>query len=352
MTYDSIKSWVGIGFSSNGFNPMKAAFNGLFSVSGDEANPASSGAFSLYTTAKGQFSGRLQSASGKYAFSGVLDANGAGRAHVTRGMLGALDLRFQIEPTTQDTLGGTVTDGDWTADLYADRVVFDGKTAFAPQQGKYTFIISGDPSSGAEPGGNSFGTIKIDRAGRIRAIGSLADGTKFAQIAPVSAAGQWPFFLSLYGGKGCAVGWLTVESTDTQDVSGEVNWSKPPLFNTKLYPGGFVVQRQLSGSAYSAPPKGVSILNLPNGQVLFEGADLQQSFSEPIALDANNRVTDLGADKLRLIFRPLDGTFSGRVTDPLTGSTKSCSGVALQKQNAGGGYFVGGAQTGRMTVGQ
>ena len=108
------------------------------------------------------------------------------------------------------------------------------------------------------------------------------------------------------------VGWMTVESTNAQDVGGDVNWSKAPLFNTKLYPGGFVVKRQLSGSIYSAPPKGVSILNLPNGQVLFEGADLQQSFSEPIALDANNRVTDLGSNKLNLFFKPVDGSFSGR----------------------------------------
>jgi len=150
-------------------------------------------------------------------------------------------MRFQIEATTQHSLSGTVTDGGWTADLRGNQLIFGAKRNSVSQAGQYTFIIAGDPSSSTEPGGDSFGTVRVEPTGRIRGLGSLAEGTKFAQIADISQDREWPLFLPLYGGKGCAVGWLSFESTDMQDIGGDVYWSKAPMFDTQLYPGGFML---------------------------------------------------------------------------------------------------------------
>jgi hypothetical protein len=242
-----------------------------------------------------------------------------------------------------------VTDGGWTANLNGQKVAYDGKTTFAPEAGTYTFVIDGNPSSDSEPGGESYGVLKVDKAGRIRASGWLADQTKISTMAVVSANGDWPLFMGLYAGKGCAIGWLNFQSTG--DVGGNVNWSKAAMAKAPFYPGGFVVMRALNGSAYAAPPKGTPVLNLAPGQLVFEGGDLPQTFTEPIAMDTNSRVTDSASNGLSMVFKVQDGSFRGKLLEPQSGAQLIFGGVAVQKDSTGKGYFVGrGVQSGRVTL--
>src|SRR4051794_12497023 len=117
------------------------------------------------------------------------------------------------------------------------------------------------------------------------------------------------FFLPLYGGKGCAIGSLNFQGPG--DLAGNLNWSKAPMAKARFYPGGFVVNRAVTGGSYSPQPKGTPILTLTNGQVLFEGGGLLQNFSDPISVDPKNRITDAGSNGLTMVFKPKDGTFRG-----------------------------------------
>ena len=89
-----------------------------------------------------------------------------------------LRVEFQVDPDDPDVIAGTVSseteNGVWTADLYADRAVYDGKTSIAYDVGSYTMVLLGDPTSTNTPGGHSYGTITVDRAGRLKFAGSLA----------------------------------------------------------------------------------------------------------------------------------------------------------------------------------
>jgi hypothetical protein len=69
---------------------------------------------------------------------------------------------LQLDPSDSDKITGTVSDGDFTADLTANRAVFDGRQQTAPQEGVLMFIAGSDDSSVA-PGGDSVATVQATR---------------------------------------------------------------------------------------------------------------------------------------------------------------------------------------------
>ena len=82
----------------------------------------------------------------------------------------------------------------------------------------------------------------VDKAGRLRLSGELADGTKISQSVPVSPNGEWPLYVSLYGGKGSILSWITFADRTTDQLTGLLNWTKPALLTNqgpsrRLHPG-------------------------------------------------------------------------------------------------------------------
>src|SRR5207249_4697287 len=138
------------------------------------------------------------------------------------------------------------------------RAVFDlDKTA--PQTGKYTLSIPGYPYSSSAPGGDSYGIVTVDRFGRIRLGGSLADSTPIVQSAQMSKDGYWPLFIPLYRGQGGVFAWININPIDSSDLTGDVTWSKPVSPTAKYYPAGFELQQSVVGSQYFAPARGATV---------------------------------------------------------------------------------------------
>ena len=133
-------------------------------------------------------------------------------------------------------LTGTISDGTWTADLLANNAVYT-KANPAPQAGKYTLLIPGSENAATQPGGNGFGAVTVSDLGAITFSGTLGDGTRVTASSVVSHDGQWPFYVSLYGGKGSILGWLSF--TNDGAISGQTGWFKLAMPAAKLYPGGF-----------------------------------------------------------------------------------------------------------------
>src|SRR5262249_11025938 len=162
-------------------------------------------------------------------------------------------------------------------------------------------------NSDAVPGGNGFGTVTVNIAGKLQFSGTLGDGTKVSQGTTVSTFGQWPLYVSLYSGGGAILGWFTFTNESAGDLRGLVGSFKPPQTKSKLYPAGFNVATDLTGSTYLFSP-GVPVLNFnpiifengfpiqqfgpAPGQVIFENGGLSQNFTNQIILGANNRVTN------------------------------------------------------------
>jgi hypothetical protein len=333
--------------SQAAFVPINGTYNGLFS----ETNGVwqqSSGAITVATTSRGKYSARLQIGPRSYFFSGALNQDGQATKDILRFLENPLTVQFRVDSNDPDLIVGSVTDGTWTADLFADRSVFNGKTSISPDAGQYTMVFLGDFTSTNNPGGASFGTITIDKAGRLRFSGWLADGTPVSQSTTVSKTGQWPFYFSLYLGGGTIYGWLLFNGSTDEDLSGDVTWIRPEMAWTWFYPRGFAVIDTVSGSHYVRPPRGTKVLDLTTARIEFNGGNLDRGITNHIVLDSNNRVLNQSANGLRLSFSLSNGSFGGSVKDPITFYWIPFKGVVLQKNNVGAGFFPGWDQTGEV----
>jgi len=331
----------------------KGSYNGLF-LTVDDLSPTNSGLVALTVNGRGAFSGRVQFGVTRTAFAKSFDIDGNALVIVPRRSLNPLAINLQlISDENTNAIVGTVSDGIWTADLNAYRAVFNANTNPAPAAGRYTLAILGDPSSTVAPGGDSWGVLTINSGGKIVFSGTLSDNTQISQTIPISQEGNWPFYIPLNGNHGLISGWLTFTSVNspTGSITGNVTWFKPEVPTAKYYPAGFRVSSEAIGSSYVKPADGAAIVDFGGmPAVTFTGGDLSNDIVNPIALDALNRVTNLGTNAMNLSFSLTNGVFRGNVTDPNSSQLFPVRGVVLQNENSAAGYFLGPTQSGEVRV--
>jgi hypothetical protein len=333
--------------SAASYSPTNSTFSGMFF----ETNGVwqqSSGCLTLTTTARARYTARLQVGTERFSFSGQLDGNGSATRQILRRYEEPLTVQFQVDPEDPDLLVGSVSTIDWFAPLFADRAVFDGRLKSTTDVGQYTMVIAGDPSSSTTPGGTSYGTITITKAGALRFAGVLADGAKVTQATRVSKYGQWPFYMPLYSGQGSLYGWTQFNGATNDDLSGVVAWIRPEMSWTWFYPAGFAINADVRGSGYVRPPAGTKVMDLSSAQFEFNGGELDRGFTNSVVLDAHNRIVNLSANRLSVSLSPSSGLFSGHVMDPITWDWIPFKGVVLQRYNEGAGFFPGWSQTGEV----
>src|SRR2546429_8756819 len=113
------------------FAPINGVYNGLFF----ETNgywQQSSGSINITTTSRGRYTARLQIGLKRYSFSGQFDADGHVEKQLLRYYDNPLTVQFQVDSNDADLIFGSVSDGTWTADLFADRAIFNARTAISP----------------------------------------------------------------------------------------------------------------------------------------------------------------------------------------------------------------------------
>jgi len=331
-------------FVPNPFMTLKGAFNGLFYET-DAVKSGSSGFFNLVVTDKGLFTGKLLIGRDTYLFHSQFDLNGQAAVQVPRKNKSALTMNLQLDVTTNhtDQVNGDITDGTWDATLSGDRAVFHRS---APQAGYYTMVLPGSDDAALSPGGDGFGMVTVDSDGNLQAKGRLADGVNFTQAVPISKNGQWPFYASLYGGKGALLSWVTFDSAG---FSGDLSWIKTN-FVSKYYPAGFVVEPSLVGSRYVPPTNHSTGLNLTNPMVILSGGNLSDAITSPVTLKAKQSSLVATNNNLILNLNPQAGSFTGKFVHPVTGASTPVGGVLLQNQNTARGYFLGTNQSGAVRL--
>jgi hypothetical protein len=333
---------------------LLATYNGLFFEKGWWEQNA--GTITIRSSARGTFSAKLQMGPERHSFSGMFGADGFVARDLPRRYGGTLHVEFGPDPEDPDVLKGTLSGGSsnapWTADLFADRAVHDGKTSISYDLGQYTMVVYGNLDSTNSPAGHSYGTVKVNKVGKLKFAGSLADGTKVTQSAMVSKDGAWPFYASLYRGGGAAYGWIWLNSPDeegvVQDVAGDVNWIRPAMPEARNYPGGFSILATATGSHYVRPPRGVRLLNVTNAEIQFNAGNLYGNFTNHIVLNPDNRVLNLDANRLDLRFKLSTGLIQGSVMDPLTSQWIRFQGVVMQRFGLAAGYFLGWYESGEV----
>jgi len=336
-------------FVPSTFSAAKGAFNGLF-YDVDQVQQQSSGCFTISTTPRGTYSGRLQIGAGRYSFHGQLNSAGEGTNVVSRKDGAPLTLELRVGSGAQaDRIFGRVTDGTWVAMLTGDKNVFSGQLNPTSGAGNYTIVIPGVSGDGSLPAGDGYGTVRVAPSGQVRFAGVLADGTKVSQSAPISKDGEWPMYAGLYKGSGSVLGWMNFARRTNDDINGTLNWIKLPTAGGLYYAGGFTHQYDAVGSTYAKPAANGSGLTLTDADLIFSGGNLASDMTNSVAVASAHLKSD-GSDGLKLDFTSSKGTFRGRVDDPASGTPLSFGGVVFQKQNVGCGSLLGVSQSSRVLI--
>ena len=322
-------------FTPNPFLPAVGTYHGLFYVTNSPAEE-SSGSFTATVTGAGAYSARLRLGTGSYSCSGHFSLAGAALKSIPRPGLSPITVQLQLD-LTNGPMTGAISDGTWTADLVADPAVYS-KANPAPQAGKYTLLLPGGTNASTQPDGNGFGAVTVNDLGNVTFSGILGDGTPVTSSSVVSSQGSWPLYISVYGGKGSIIGWL---SFTNNGINGQADWFKLPQTTARFYPGGFTNSIEVIGSTYSYT-NNLPILGFTNGQLLLTNGNLPQSITNQV------ETTDSGTNKLT--FRTSSGLFKGSVMNPETGQPISVSGIVLQNQNVGAGFFLGTNESGSVIL--
>jgi List-Bact-rpt repeat protein len=327
-------------FVTNPFPAVAGVYQGLFYDSNGVAH-ASSGFFDGKVTDQGGFSAKLRSGSNKDPVSGRFTAAGFFSNSIPRKNLDPISVVLQLNLSGGDVITGQLITSNGTAQLTAPRAGYS-KNNPAPQAGKYTLLLPGNGEVG-----HGFGAVTVNTAGKVSLSGKLGDGTSASQKAILSGAGEWPFYLSLYSGKGSILGWLSFVSEPTHDLTGSVTWIRPAQPDSDLYPGGFTNQMEALGSIYGFT-NGIPIFNFSTGQVALINGNLPANLTNQVIF-ANNKGT--GSNQLTLTITTSSGLIKGSMVNPATGGKITLNAAVLQKQNAGFGNFPGTNQTGQVLIG-
>lgn len=340
------------------FVAMNATYSGLFFET-NNVWQQSAGALTLTTTVRSNYTARLQLGAERFAFSGQIMPGGYVIRKLLRHYEDSLTVQLQFDAADPNLAVGSVSTRTWYAELKAGRAVSDGRFNLSTNVGQYTMVIPGNFLDSTMPGGQSYGTITVTKAGLLQFAGVLADGTKVTQSTRLAQDSLWPLYASLYGGYGALyakgdatnqwIGFNVTGVTTNEDLSGYVDWIRPEMPWTWYYPGGFAIESLARGMRYIRPHAGTNLLNnVTNLSFEFNGGELYQGITNRVTLDSRNRVSNKELNGLNVTFSLSNGSFSGRVMDPYTWEWIPFKGVVLQGKNQGAGFFPGWTQTGEV----
>jgi hypothetical protein len=317
-----------------------------------------SGSIRLTVEFWGGFSGRMEIGGDSVPLRGRFDSSGHTRFQIYRRVWDDCCFsRWRLVWIVTLDLADEVVQGsvenfrkEWETPLIAYRADTTADSRGAAR-GRYTLALPGSADAQAAPGGDGFATLKVSRHGRLSVQGRLADGTAFSEAVGVSTNGWWPFYISQSNGEGACIGWVRFVPSATNDLSGDLVWIKPTRPDRALYPAGFTNHLAVIGSAYERPGSTQPMLTWTHGTVVVMEGELAGPLSNAVTLRLGGRV-EVGPGSipdLSLSVSPSTGLFKGTFRHPAQGRTR-LYGVWLQKEDIGTGYFMGGAESGRVQV--
>jgi hypothetical protein len=320
------------------FVAVAGSYNGLFYETNAVAHH-SSGFINFNVSEAGAINGKLLIEGGTNKFTGSFDLNGVADVTVLRTNAIPLAMTLQLDVTNNTgELRGAVSDGVWLSELLADRATFNSSNTTA-LAGLYTMALPGGDVAEV-PFGYGYGLITLNSNGTIKLTGAAGDGATLGQSVPVSASGDWPFYVSLYAGKGSLLGWLHFQDTPTRHITGNVSWIKTAEATNNFYPDGFTNVMAAIGSGYIPPQSGTRALNLTN-IVITRSSLATGAVTNLATLGSNNvfAVQSPNPQQLKLTLNAGNGLLSGSFVEPI-GRTNLIKGVILQTIRQAAGYFL------------
>lgn len=308
---------------------------------------ASSGYLTVKVTKKGTFSAKLIMTGAKYSASDRFDPSSGLAIATTRGRGTPLRLALRLDLSGGTQLTGTVSvAGRWSAQVFAERVVFDKTHPARGYFGNYTLAFPADALQGTAPAGNGYGTLTVSTSGSVKWKGALADGTKVSQSSAISGQGILPMFAASRNGE-FLIGWIQFSKGSGSDLNGPVVWIKSG--GSQSSPG-FTNEVQTLGSLYTGRVSPVKPLSLDQTVLILDHAGLGSGVTNRIGLDSRGQITAQDGAKLKLKIAPT-GLFNGSVEDPETGRPMKIQGAFLEKPGVGLGSFTRDNESGGVYFG-
>jgi hypothetical protein len=331
-------------FASNG---VAGAYSGLFLDTNNPSNETS-GYFSATVAGNGIISGQVKIAGAPTHFSTILRADGGATLELKRHDLSSLVLTVQVDLSGLEMLTGTVGDQNNTfhAQLTAWRAGLSSSRSAANYHGYYTWAMPG--VAGNAPAGYSYGTATIAAAGGVRLSLFLSDGTTTTAAGSLSTNGQMPLYVSLYGGKGSLLSWLSFTNSSTNLSTNGVCWFKDGVARGS-YPNGFALTNLfLWLGRYAAEGNGANALNAATVSVQLSHADLTDAIAGSVTLNPNG----IGGSFTNIVVTISDGTgmFTGLFKEPASGQTVRFNGAVLRALPAGYGFFTSDHLSGAVLI--
>ncbi len=339
-------------FIPNPYLAHTGGYNGLVSGGG------MTGFLKVTMTGGGRFTGALRIGSQRYNLSGRFDHGGNASLTIRRGNLAPLvvTLHADLVGETQQ-ITGSVSDGESTADISADRArqPDEGDSADA---GRYTVSLPADVENpdASQPHGHGYALLSVSKKGVATLTGKLADGQLFTKSATISKDGSLPIFAPLYG-TGFVAGIVSFRDSGVSDLDGTIHWSKPERPLDRFQKAAIEHDNPVLGSRYAPPAAATRVITAPdseeNVRLAFGDGDFEASVDQPATLQTNNRIV-MPAPQiagLSVTINPANGRYTGTFTHPVSGAMRRFNGVIFQKQNAGFGYFLGVEESGFSALG-
>jgi hypothetical protein len=312
----------------------------------------SAGAFKITTTKKLGYSGSVRHRGQVYPVSGQLNTLGQGSNVIKRFGKTPLLLAFDCGISSQTAqVVGTLSDGNWQANLTGDRALYNAATNPAPWAGSYTIVWPGQTADPNAPQGHSAGYARISKGGLAYVAASLADGSYITQSAPLSRDGAWPFYVTPYMGGGLLLAWLNVNTQPgtNLDLTGLTSWIRSPGRGGPFFSNGFTNECQTAGSIYVRPSGGDDhIVHGNSAKLKFSKGNIPAEFSNNVGLGRFNSVTNESNNRLSLAFSLNTGLFNGWVADPNNSQYLYFKGAVLQKLDSGYGMILGTGQSSQV----
>ena len=348
-------------FLINPFTPVKGRYNGLASGPTIEGN----GFLSTTLASNGTFTGTLKVGKLILKLKGKFSNTGRYTKTVTVAKVPyTIDLTLNVTGTGTEQITGTVTGGNVNVSIVAKRATFDRLKNPAPQAGTYNVIIP--PAMGQPAGypvGIGFGKVTVSSAGSVRFVGQAGTSPAFNAAAQLSADGTWPFFGSLYGGRGSISGLVGFDlQNSAHDLAGNLNWFRPAgVKNLPVYPDGFSGQSNLLGAKWTAPAAGQRVFldaSAGAGKLNVSAATdgtlpvLQSSLDGSLSTANVFTVTvpgDAPIQSVTMKINPLTGQLVGSFKEGTTLSKFSAL-IVNSKVNRAAGFFRRATRTGSIEI--
>ncbi|HWD18447.1 MAG TPA: Ig-like domain-containing protein [Verrucomicrobiae bacterium] len=349
-------------FLTSPYPAKSATYVGLFSAD-DGLTPTNAGYMAVTLGHNGAWTAKLLIGAGSYPISGQFgdDSMGGISSGViinpkTKPLLVLLSLDASANPTEMaltissfaSSAGG---DPVWTAS--SQKLFLCGPATPAPTVGRYNIALPGLPASvdgqsglvvSNGPYGYGYASATLDAKGNVVFVANLPDNTSaFSFSTFLTTDGRFPFYASLYKGKGIVGGWMifTNDAVNLYQVESTEQGAWIALPGAlKAYPNGFSTDEtpfdQIAGGELYIPlKKGVPLFGQANAVTfafdLYGGA---QSFAFNPAKDTFALTAPASAS-----FNPATGILTGAMPYLKPKVLNKFSGIYLIGKGVGYGFM-------------